>query len=85
MSQEINISLFYSQSGQTRLIKTIKSNVKRQSGRKAVLVVRRIINEKGLLMNTEVDIKSRHVTQVMQEINSDVEDISLKTNPPVVS
>lgn len=49
------------------------------------MVVRRLIDDKGFHTKTEVDIKSRRVAQVMQEINSDVEDISLKTNPPVVS
>ncbi|KAK1965454.1 P-loop containing nucleoside triphosphate hydrolase protein [Colletotrichum sublineola] len=43
------------------------------------------MDEKGFHAKTEVDIKSRHIAQVMQEINSDVEDISLKSNPPVVS
>lgn len=43
------------------------------------------MEEKGFHAKTEVDIKSRHIARVMQEINNDVEDISLKSNPPVVS
>ncbi|KAF4854571.1 Nuclear valosin-containing protein-like [Colletotrichum siamense] len=43
-----------------------------------------LMDETGFHTKTEVDIKSSRLTQVMREINSDVEDISLKSNPPVV-
>ena len=49
------------------------------------MVVRRLIDEKGFHTKTEVDIKSKHVAEAMQDINSDVEDISLRESPPVVS
>lgn len=74
-----------SQKSQYRLIKTEKSDVKKQNGRKAVLVVRRLIDEKGFHTSTEVDIKSGWVAEAMQEINADVEGISLRTTPPMVS
>ncbi|KAI8277772.1 ATP-dependent zinc metalloprotease FtsH [Colletotrichum sp. SAR11_240] len=51
--------------------------------RKAVLRVRRLMDENGVHTKTEVDIKSKRISQVMQEINPDVESISLKKNPPV--
>ncbi|KAI8223531.1 ATP-dependent zinc metalloprotease FtsH [Colletotrichum sp. SAR 10_86] len=53
--------------------------------KKAVLMVRRLINDKGIHTETKIDIKSKRVAQVMQEINADVEEVSLKTNPPVVT
>lgn len=62
----------------------MKSDTKKQNGRKALLRVRRLMDETGFHTKTEVDIKSSRLTQVMREINSDVEDISLKSNPPVV-
>ncbi len=73
-----------SQTSQVRLIKSVKTNAKKQNGRKAVLVVRRLIDDKGFHTRTEVDIKSNRVAEVMQEINSDVQEISLRTTPPVV-
>ncbi|KAH0432949.1 hypothetical protein CcaCcLH18_06064 [Colletotrichum camelliae] len=69
---------------QVRLVKSIKSDTKKQNKRKAVLRVRRLVDENGVHNKTEVDIKSKHISQVMQEINPDVESISLKKNPPVV-
>ncbi|KAJ0375685.1 hypothetical protein COL26b_006192 [Colletotrichum chrysophilum] len=69
--------------GQYRLIKSEKSTIGKQNRKKAVLMVRRIINDKGQHTETKVDIKSKNVARVMQEINADVEEVSLKTNPPV--
>ncbi|KAL3299754.1 P-loop containing nucleoside triphosphate hydrolase protein [Colletotrichum asianum] len=69
--------------GQYRLIKSEKSTIGKQNRKKAVLMVRRIINDKGQHTETKVDIKSENVARVMQEINADVEEVSLKTNPPV--
>lgn len=76
--------IVFSQKSQVRLIKSVKSDSKKQSGRKAVLVVRRLIDDKGFHTKTEVDLKSNRVAEVMREINSDVEEISLRTIPPVV-
>ncbi|KAJ3957198.1 hypothetical protein N0V92_006230 [Colletotrichum tropicale] len=42
------------------------------------------MDENGVHTKTEVDIKSKRISQVMQEINPDVENISLIKNPPVV-
>jgi hypothetical protein len=76
---------FASQQSQVRLIKSVKANAKKQNSRKVVLVVRRLIDDKGFHTKTEVDIKSNRVAEVMREINSDVQGISLRTTPPVVS
>ncbi|KAK0743541.1 P-loop containing nucleoside triphosphate hydrolase protein [Schizothecium vesticola] len=76
--------IFDVQTGQTRLVKTERSELKRQSGRKGVLCVRRIFDNKGLLTKTDVDIKSSHVATAMQDMHSDVDGISLRTRPPVV-
>jgi hypothetical protein len=75
---------FNSQSSQKRLIKSAKNDIKKYSSKKAVLIVRRIINEKGQHTDTEVDIRSRWLAQVMQKINGDVEGLSLKKFPPCV-
>ncbi|CAI0653250.1 unnamed protein product [Colletotrichum noveboracense] len=72
------------QTSQVRLIKSVKSDSKKQNGRKALLRVRRLMDETGFHTKTEVDIKSGRLAQVMRQINSDVDDISLKSNPPVV-
>ena len=56
----------------------------KRGSQKAVLVVRRIFDSKGFLTNTEVDIKSEKVSNVMLEINADVEGLSLRKNPPLV-
>ncbi|KAI8294412.1 ATP-dependent zinc metalloprotease FtsH [Colletotrichum sp. SAR 10_98] len=77
--------VFDVRAGQIRLIKSEKSNIGKQNRKKAVMMVRRLINDKGIHTETKVDIKSKRVAQVMQEINADVEEVSLKTNPPVVT
>ncbi|KAF4820558.1 ATP-dependent zinc metalloprotease FtsH [Colletotrichum siamense] len=77
--------VFDVRAGQIRLIKSEKSNIGKQNRKKAVLMVRRLINDKGIHTETKIDIKSKRVAQVMQEINADVEEVSLKTNPPVVT
>lgn len=47
-------------------------------------MVRRIIDGKGFHTKTEVDIRSQHVTDAMREAHKDVEDVSLRANPPMV-
>jgi len=69
--------------GQVRLVKTTKPESRKQS-RNALLVVRRLINTKGIHTHTEVDVKSGLLAEVMLEINIGVEGISLRGNPPVV-
>ncbi|KAK3311971.1 P-loop containing nucleoside triphosphate hydrolase protein [Apodospora peruviana] len=69
--------------GRVVLVKSLKPDVKKH-GRKVLAVVRRITDEKGFLTKTEVDIKSDVLARVMEEINADVEGISLRTKPPVV-
>ncbi|KAK3315617.1 P-loop containing nucleoside triphosphate hydrolase protein [Apodospora peruviana] len=69
--------------GRVVLVKSLKPDVKKH-GRKVLAVVRRITDEKGFLTKTEVDIKSEVLARIMEEINADVEGISLRTKPPVV-
>ncbi|KAF3801960.1 putative inactive ATP-dependent zinc metalloprotease FTSHI 3 [Colletotrichum gloeosporioides] len=69
---------------QVRLIKSVKSDAKKQNSRKAILRVRRLMDDNGVHIRTEVDIQSKRISQVIQEINTDVEGISPNRNPPVV-
>ncbi|KAK7702860.1 hypothetical protein SLS64_009471 [Diaporthe eres] len=69
------------QTSQTRLVKSGKSNIDAKSSRKATLVVRRLIDGKGFHTGTEVDIKSSRLAKVLQEINPDVEGVSLTAIP----
>lgn len=70
-----------SQTSQTRLVKSGKSNIDSKSSRKATLVVRRLIDGKGFHIGTEVDIKSSRLAKVLQETNPDVEGVSLTAIP----
>lgn len=45
------------------------------------MVVRRIIDGKGFHTGTEVDIKSGRLAKVLQELNPDVEGVSLTAIP----
>ncbi|KAF5010744.1 hypothetical protein FDECE_3099 [Fusarium decemcellulare] len=72
------------QNSHVRLIKSVKQERKKFARRRVVLVVRRLVDGKGFHIGTEVDIESKHVTEAMRDINSDVEDISLSGSPPVV-
>lgn len=73
------------QTSQTRLVKSGKSNIDVKSSRKATLVVRRLIDGKGFHTGTEVDIKSSRLAKVLQEVNPDVEGVSLTAIPLKVS
>ncbi|KAJ7492123.1 P-loop containing nucleoside triphosphate hydrolase protein [Mycena latifolia] len=57
---------------------------KKLSSKKPVLVVRRIIDEKGRHSGTEVDIKSVPLCQLLLDINTDVEGLTLTFNNPVI-
>lgn len=49
------------------------------------MVVRRLIDVKGFHTGTEIDIKSGRLAKVLQEINPDVEGVSLTALPVQVS
>ncbi|KAF7302929.1 AAA family [Mycena kentingensis (nom. inval.)] len=67
------------------LRKTAKSaHSKKLNSKKPVLVVRRLINEKGRHNGTEIDVKSAALCQVLLEINSDVEGLSMTFHNPVI-
>ncbi|KAJ6623166.1 P-loop containing nucleoside triphosphate hydrolase protein [Mycena sp. CBHHK59/15] len=68
----------------TTLRKTSKP-VKKLSNKKPVLIIRRLIDEKGRHTGTEIDIKSTILCQVLLEINSDVEGLTLTANNPVIN
>lgn len=70
-----------SQTSQTRLVKSGRSNLDTKSSRKATLVVRRLIDVKGFHTGTDVDIKSKRIAKVLQEYNPDVEGVSLTAVP----
>lgn len=50
-----------------------------------VIVARRVFNNKGEHVTTEVDIKSRKLAEFMQELYDGVEGIDISRNPPWVS
>ncbi|CAK5275284.1 unnamed protein product [Mycena citricolor] len=66
----------------TTLRKTNKA-VKRSS-KKSVLIVRRIIDEKGRYSHTEVDIRSPILLQTILDLNVDTEGLSLTRNNPTI-
>ncbi|KAI1371957.1 P-loop containing nucleoside triphosphate hydrolase protein [Hypoxylon crocopeplum] len=77
--------IFDLRSGSTKLEKTIKPREKleRKYGkRNPVLVVRRIISQKGRHVQTVIDIRSKFVADALIEINKDVEDLNLNKSPP---
>ncbi|KAJ7762396.1 P-loop containing nucleoside triphosphate hydrolase protein [Mycena maculata] len=57
---------------------------KKLSNKKPVLVVRRLIDDKGRHNGTEVDVKSVGLCQVLLELNADVEGFSLTFHNPVI-
>lgn len=57
---------------------------KHRGKKQPILVVRRIIDYKGRLAATEVDIKSPALAEVLREINKDVDGLTLNKSPPVV-
>ncbi|KAJ7642836.1 P-loop containing nucleoside triphosphate hydrolase protein [Mycena rosella] len=57
---------------------------KKLSNKKPVLVVRRLIDEKGRHSGTEIDVKSVPLCQVLLDINNDVEGLSLTFNNPII-
>ncbi|KAE9403437.1 hypothetical protein BT96DRAFT_1016993 [Gymnopus androsaceus JB14] len=65
------------------LRKTAKPVAKHRGKKQPILVVRRIIDYKGRLAATEVDIKSPALAEVLREINKDVDGLTLNKSPPV--
>lgn len=66
------------------LRKTKRVVKKHNNKKKPVLVVRRVIDYKGRLEKTEVDIKSFILCDVLQEIHKGVQGLKLTADPPVV-
>ncbi|KAJ7508569.1 P-loop containing nucleoside triphosphate hydrolase protein [Mycena galericulata] len=54
------------------------------NNKKPVLIVRRLIDEKGRHSGTEVDVKSVPLCQLLLDINADVEGLSLTFNNPII-
>jgi hypothetical protein len=50
-----------------------------------VLVVRRLISLKGVHYATEVDIRGKHLGDILTEMYKDAAAMRLNENPPVVS
>ena len=70
---------------QVHFVKTAKATVKPDRLGKTALVVRRIISMKGMLAETEVDIKSSLLRDLFLEIFAGVDGLKLNKTPPVVS
>lgn len=69
---------------QIRFMKTAKAAVKLDRSGKKTLVVRRIINEQGMLERSEVDIKSSILKDLFLEIFGGVRSLELSRTPPMV-
>ncbi|KAJ6601315.1 P-loop containing nucleoside triphosphate hydrolase protein [Mycena vulgaris] len=67
--------------------KTLRKSTKpakKLSNKKPVLVVRRLIDEKGRHNGTEIDIKSGGLCQVLLDISADVEGLTLTFHNPII-
>ena len=53
-------------------------------GKKYPLIVKRVMDEKGLYSHTTVDIKSRHILDLLKELNADVDGLELHKSQPRV-
>jgi len=53
--------------------------------KKPVLIVRRLIDEKGRFVGTEIDIKSVPLCEALIEIHKDVDGLELTRSAPTVS
>jgi hypothetical protein len=49
------------------------------------MVVRRIISVKGLVADTEIDIKSPHLERLLKAMFEAIPDLKLNESPPIVS
>ncbi|OCB91438.1 hypothetical protein A7U60_g1316 [Sanghuangporus baumii] len=65
-----------------RLRKTSKMRKTKSYRKGSIIIVRRLINSKGIHYGTEVDIRSEGLLRVLQEINHDVDDLELSCDPP---
>ncbi|KAL9608519.1 MAG: hypothetical protein Q9167_006658 [Letrouitia subvulpina] len=70
---------------QVHFVKTAKATSKPDRHGKTALVVRRVINEQGILTTTEIDIKSSHLQDIFSDIFADVPDLELSKTPPIAS
>jgi hypothetical protein len=70
---------------QVHFVKTAKTNPRPDRFGKTALVVRRIISSKGMVAETEIDIKSPHLDILLKEIFEGVPDLKLNESPPIVS
>ena len=65
-------------------MKTAKADKVKDRKNETILVVRRIINSKGIHVDTEVDIKSVQLVEVLLDLNKDVDGLSLHKTPAMV-
>jgi hypothetical protein len=70
---------------QVHFVKTAKTTPRPDRFGKTALVVRRVISSKGMVADTEVDIKSPHLDRLLNEIFEDVPNLKLNESPPIVS
>jgi hypothetical protein len=70
---------------QVHFVKTAKITPRPDRFGKTALVVRRIITSKGMVADTEIDIKSPHLDRLLKEIFEGVPDLKLNESPPIVS
>jgi hypothetical protein len=67
------------------LYKTRKTWVKKDRSDKWCLVVRRVINNLGMVDKTQIEIRSQRLAEVMAEIFEGVRGLNLSASPPTVS
>lgn len=70
---------------QVHFVKTAKTRSKPDRFGKTALVVRRIISSKGAAVDTEVDIKSSHLEDILKKFFAGVPGTKLSKVPPIAS
>ncbi|KAF2731968.1 AAA family ATPase [Polyplosphaeria fusca] len=70
---------------QVHFVKTAKARSKPDRFGKTALVVRRIISGKGVVVDTEVDIKSSHLEEILRNLYAGVSGTKLNKTPPIAS
>jgi hypothetical protein len=69
---------------QVHFVKTAKTKSKPDRFGKTALVVRRIISSKGMVADTEIDVKSEHLARLLKEKYDGITGFKLNKSPPVV-
>ncbi|KAI1438506.1 P-loop containing nucleoside triphosphate hydrolase protein [Xylaria sp. CBS 124048] len=82
----LRVDQFYSkQDRQWHYKRTTKPQLHAERFSKYTLVIRRLLSVKGIVRDTEVDIKSAKLANVLLDILQNVEGLQLRKSPPLIS